>query len=189
MAPSARVANRGPGAAADNRLALLAAAGRVFTERGYHVPLSAIAREAGVGQGVLYRHFPTRLDLALAVFEAHLVELERLAAEPGEGTFDRLWSRLVELTVAQQAFIEAVVDARRNVPDLDLEGRVRRLVDSTLPPAQAAGLVRADLTSDDLMLITRMVFGIAVTAADPASARPAVDRALALILVQGRPAG
>lgn len=45
-------------------------------------PLSAIARRAGVGQGSLYRHFPTRQSLALAVFDQNMVQLEHLAAQP-----------------------------------------------------------------------------------------------------------
>ncbi len=51
--------------------------------RGHRVPLNAIAREGRVGQGVLYRHFPTRLDLAFAVFEENSAELER-AVEPAD---------------------------------------------------------------------------------------------------------
>ena len=68
--------NRGPAAAAENRRAVLAAARELFAERGYEVPMQAIAKRAGVGQGVLYRHFPKRLDLALAVFEENFVRLE-----------------------------------------------------------------------------------------------------------------
>src|SRR3954447_20413240 len=110
--PAGRV-NRGPAAAIDNRRAILQGARRVMAERGYHVPLSAIARDAGVGQGVLYRHFSTRLDLAFAVFEENFRELEALAGEPGPDAFGRLWDRVVDLTVDSAAFVEMVVDARR----------------------------------------------------------------------------
>ena len=77
--------NRGPAAAAENRHAVLAAARELFAERGYEVPMQAIAKRAGVGQGVLYRHFPKRLDLALAVFEENFVRLETAGAEVGPG--------------------------------------------------------------------------------------------------------
>ncbi|MGO1628191.1 helix-turn-helix domain-containing protein, partial [Microbacterium sp.] len=61
--------NRGPAAAAENRRALIAAARAVFADGGFAVPFSAIARRAGVGQGSLYRHFPTKIALAAAVFD------------------------------------------------------------------------------------------------------------------------
>ena len=43
------------------------------------MPYNAIAKAAGVGQGVLYRHFPRRVDLALAVFDDNFTAMERLA--------------------------------------------------------------------------------------------------------------
>src|SRR6056297_2610919 len=105
MSTGLSATNRGPAAAADNRAALLDAARRLFAEQGYRVPLSAIAREAGVGQGSLYRHFPRRIDLALAVFEDNLAELEVLAAsDTGPRGFHPLWQRLLELTIRSTAF-------------------------------------------------------------------------------------
>ena len=158
----------------------------MFTERGYRAPLCAIAREAGVGQGVLYRHFPTRLDLAFAAFEERFVELEAIAAEPDAEAFGRLWSRLVELTVVESAFIEMIVDARRTLPEQDLDGRVRRLVEATMPMAQAAGAVRADLSTSDLLLIIRMVYGVVVLTIDPESVADAVRHSLALVAIEPR---
>lgn len=177
---SARV-NRGPAAADDNRRALLGAARRVFAERGYRVPLSAIAREAGVGQGVLYRHFPNRLDLAFAVFEENFAALETVAADPHPGAFGRLWSRMVEVTIESSAFVEMVVDARATLPQYSGHARLAALVEATLPRAQRAGLVDATLTADDVLLAWRMAFGVVVTATDPAEVRPAVTRALSLL--------
>ena len=178
--PSARV-NRGPAAADDNRRAILSAARRVFAERGYRVPLNAIAREAGVGQGVLYRHFPARLDLALAVFEDNFAVLETLAADPDSGAFARLWSRLVELTIETSAFVEMVIDARENFPEYRGHARLVDLVEATLPRAQRAGLADVGLETDDVLLAWRMAFGVVVTTADRAQVRPAVTRALSLL--------
>lgn len=174
--------NRGPAAAAGNRAALLAAARRLFAERGYQVPLSAIAREAGVGQGSLYRHFPTRLDLALAIFEDNLAELEVCAAAAtGPGGFARLWQRLLTLTLGSVAFIEVAVDAREEVAATGLGERLRHLLEAPLARAQAAGEVGAELTVDDLGLVLRMVYGVLVSETDPGLARAAVARALALV--------
>ena len=181
MTPPRGKSNRGPAAAADNRAAILEAARRLFADRGYRVPLSAIAREAGVGQGVLYRHFPTRLDLAFAVFDDNFDELETIAADPSPEAFGRLWSRLLDLTIEASAIVEMVVDARRNLPDYDGAERLLRLVESTLPPAQAAGLASAGLTAPDVLLAQRMAYGVVITAAgEPRTVRATVDRALSL---------
>lgn len=170
-------ANRGPAAAAENRLAVLASARRLFAVRGYHVPLSAIARDAGVGQAVLYRHFPTRLDLAFAVFEENFVELEAIVVDPGPQTLQRLWRRLVDLTVETSAFVEMAVDARRTMPDYEGAGRLRALVEAALPPARAAEVVSADLTVDDVLVAHRMVYGVVLTTPDPARIPEGVEHA------------
>ncbi|MFF4880836.1 TetR/AcrR family transcriptional regulator [Micromonospora sp. NPDC000668] len=173
--------NRGPAAASQNRLAILRSARRLFTARGYHVPLSAIAKDAEVGQGVLYRHFPTRLDLAFAVFEENFAQLEAIAAEPGAGAFGRLWERLIQMTVESAAFVEMAVDARRNVPEYTGGTRLQSLIQDTLPRAQAAGLVDHRATVDDILLAHRMIYGVIVTAVDPAEVGQAVDRASYLL--------
>ena len=170
--------NRGPAAAAGNRRAILAAARRLFAERGYHVPLSAIAQEAGTGQGVLYRHFPTRLDLARAVFETHLEELTAVAHDDAPDTFVRLWSRLLDLVVEESAFVEMVVDARRSMPDYDGGHRLRVLVEETLPRAQRAGLVAPALTTADVLLAVRMAYGIVATSEGGEDVRALVDGVL-----------
>ena len=174
-------ANRGPAAAAENRAAILRAARTLFTERGYRVPLSVIAREAGVGQGVMYRHFGSRLELAFAVFEEHFAELEEIAADPGPETFARLWQHLVDLTVDRLAFVELAVDARTERPEYDGEARLRALLSPALVRAQAAGRVPAHLDVHDVVLLQRMLYGIAVTAPDAQEARAGVSQMLGLV--------
>lgn len=178
----AQVLNRGPAAAADNRRALLDAARRLFAEQGYHVPYSAIAREAGVGQGSLYRHFPDRLDLALAIFAANLAELEQIASESDDPhCFSRLWRRLVEQTLDSTAFVEMVVDARQRVEVAELAERWPEILREPLRTAQAAKVIDTTLTVEDLALAERMVYGVIVTETDPSRARAATHRALELI--------
>jgi len=173
--------NRGPAAASENRQAILDAARRLFTARGYHVPLSAVAKEAGVGQGVLYRHFPTRLDLAFAVFEENFAQLEAIAADPDAGAFGRLWDRMVRLTVESAAFVEMAVDARRSLPDYGGAERLHALIERTLPRARAAGVVGPAITVEDVLLAHRMIYGVIATAVDPADVEPAVRRAQQLL--------
>jgi AcrR family transcriptional regulator len=56
-----------------NEQSLLDAAAAVFVSSGVNAPVRAIAAEAGVGMGTIYRHFPTRADLVVAVYR-HQVE-------------------------------------------------------------------------------------------------------------------
>src|SRR5215472_14224092 len=56
-----------------NEQALLAAAASVFVTSGVEAPVRDIAAAAGVGMGTIYRHFPTRADLVIAVYR-HQVE-------------------------------------------------------------------------------------------------------------------
>jgi AcrR family transcriptional regulator len=57
-----------------NQQALLDAAGAVFVARGVDAPVRDIAARAGVGVGTVYRHFPTRADLVIAVYR-HQVDV------------------------------------------------------------------------------------------------------------------
>ena len=72
--PSGEVPARGKRAdAVRNQQALLAAAAAVFVSSGVDAPIREIATRAGVGIGTIYRHFPTRADLVVAVYR-HQVE-------------------------------------------------------------------------------------------------------------------
>ncbi|MGH9075226.1 MAG: TetR/AcrR family transcriptional regulator, partial [Acidimicrobiales bacterium] len=64
-----------------NHERLVAAARRVFAAEGGGASMEAIAREAGVGVGTLYRHFPKRIDVVEAVYRDDVDELARLAEE------------------------------------------------------------------------------------------------------------
>src|ERR1700689_1136237 len=56
-----------------NPQTLLAPAAAVFATSGVNAPVREIAARAGVGMGTIYRHFPTRADLIIAVYR-HQVE-------------------------------------------------------------------------------------------------------------------
>lgn len=71
---SARTNTRLPRSA--RRLQLLDAASAIFVERGYHAAgMDEIAVHAGVSKPVLYQHFPSKLDLYLAVVDSHAEKL------------------------------------------------------------------------------------------------------------------
>lgn len=159
-------ANRGPSAGPANRHALIVAAREVFAESGYNAPLSAVARRAGVGQGSLYRHFPDRLDLAVAVFDDNITELEALGTRE-DATLSDLFDAVAEQALGSTALIE-VVSSGVGDPRADhLGDRVTAVVDAILLRDKAAGTIGAHVESADVMLAFAMLaFLLARTAAD-----------------------
>ncbi|MEV1001530.1 helix-turn-helix domain-containing protein [Nonomuraea sp. NPDC050202] len=154
---AARRPNRGPKAAAHNRAALIAAARDAFAASGYDTSLTDVARAAGVGQGSLYRHFPDRLSLALAVFEESIGELEALAAKPGT-TLDEVLALVTEQAIASTTFVRLVTMPPQPDPRIiELRERVQRLLEGGLAEAQRAGRVRAEVTTHDLLLAIGML--------------------------------
>ncbi|MCX4094735.1 TetR/AcrR family transcriptional regulator [Nocardia sp. alder85J] len=143
--------NRGPGGASSNRAALIAAAREVFAEFGVHAPISRVARRAGVGQAVLYRHFPDRQSLGLAVFEENLQFLEALVARP-ETTFDDLIATLIDQLVSSNAFFVMVDPTTSDIRLAAMADRMTVVLASKLADARQRGTLRADLTVEDLRL-------------------------------------
>lgn len=62
-----------------NRETLLEAAKVVFARAGTDAPMEDVAKEAGVGRGTLYRHFPTREHLFVAIMKEQVDRLEEQA--------------------------------------------------------------------------------------------------------------
>jgi len=112
--------NRGPAAAVENRHRLLDAARAVFAERGIDAPLNEIAQRAEVGQGTLYRHFPDRLSLVLAVFDDNMDHLEAIVRRP-EATVDDLLAGVAEQSSASAALVQ-LGSAERDDPRLQRLG-------------------------------------------------------------------
>src|SRR6202521_4324297 len=75
--PSQSKARKPRSDAQRNRERILEVAKAAFSQSGASASLDEIAKEAGVGPGTLYRHFPTREDLLEAVYR---IEVEKLAA-------------------------------------------------------------------------------------------------------------
>jgi AcrR family transcriptional regulator len=158
--------------AARNRAAIVEAARAVFSEQGLEAPLDEIARRAGTGNATLYRRFPTRGDLVAAVFAdrmgEHLTAVEAGLADPdpwdGFATYvqavgalqarDRGIADLVTMDVSQAPEIE---DLRARAFD----GLVR-LVDR----AHAAGVLRADFTTEDVVVLMMANAGLLERAGD-----------------------
>ena len=74
--PAGRASPRKRADARRNEQTLLKAAASVFVASGVEAPVRDIATAAGVGMGTIYRHFPTRAELVIAVYR-HQVEIGR----------------------------------------------------------------------------------------------------------------
>jgi AcrR family transcriptional regulator len=88
-----------------NQQTLLAAAAAVFVTSGVDAPIREIAAKAGVGIGTIYRHFPTRADLVVAVYR-HQVEA---CAEAGPGLLAGGGSPLAALQQWVDLFVDFLV--------------------------------------------------------------------------------
>lgn len=139
---------------------ILEVAADAFAESGAQASLDDIACRAGVGPGTLYRHFPNRECLLAAALEESWTKLHRYAeeldAEPDAGRALRSWMiAVVRHMGAFGGLPESVADALRNT-ESPLGQSCSLAVDATgalLTRAKEAGVVRADVTSDDLLVI------------------------------------
>ena len=172
-------ANRGPVVGPENRAALLAAARDLFAGRGLEVPLSSVARRAGVGQGSLYRHFPTRAALVAAVFDENLDELAALTAPP-DRTIDDLLDVVVAQAVGSGPLVRFLVAARHDPAVERLAERFRALVERLLARDQEAGRVAARLDTFDVLLAIEML-ATALAHSDPSDRAEVAARVRALL--------
>lgn len=175
----ARPANPGPAAAPENRRRLIAAARAVFVERGLDAPLSAIARRAGVGQGSLYRHFPDRVALAIAVFDDNIVELEALASAPTTTALDLLDAVAAQATDSA-GVVDLVASARDDARAQHLADRISLVARTVIERGHARGWIRSDVDATDLLVAISML-ALAISRSAPASRGAVVERALALL--------
>lgn len=141
-----------------NRDKLLAAGLELFTREGPEVSLEAVAREAGVGVGTLYRHFPTREALVEAVYLTELDRLHQSATdllaehEPDEAL--ALWlDEFVEYAATKRGLSGALQAVIASGSDPFAQSRTKLVgaVTTLLDAAQGAGVVRQDVDADEVL--------------------------------------
>ncbi|MEJ2890107.1 TetR/AcrR family transcriptional regulator [Actinomycetospora aeridis] len=142
-----------------NEGALLDAAAAVFVTAGVEAPVRDIATKAGVGVGTVYRHFPTRADLVVAVYR-HQVEA---CAVAGEQALDRPGSPFVALRAWIDQFVDFLVTKHGLAGALQSDSpqfetlhayfldRLVPVCTGLLDAAVAAGEARDDLAPRELM--------------------------------------
>jgi AcrR family transcriptional regulator len=141
-----------------NRDRLLEVASAVFSTNGVEASLESIAKEAGVGIGTLYRHYPTRDALIEAVYR-HNVELlcegadELRATLPPDEALAQWMQRFVAYVATKKGlatYLKSVIAA-----DSDLfqssQSRVQETIAALVDAAAAAGSIRPEIDGMDLL--------------------------------------
>ncbi|MFD3307466.1 TetR/AcrR family transcriptional regulator [Streptomyces sp. NPDC058694] len=142
-----------------NKETLLDAAAAVFVTSGVEAPVRDIAAKAGVGLGTIYRHFPTRADLVIAVYR-HQVDA---CAEAGPALLESSPTPHAALAQWVDLFVDFLVTkhglaAALQTDNAGFEALHAYFLDRLLPvctqlldAAAAAGEIRSDLTAYQLM--------------------------------------
>ena len=165
-----------------NRDVILEVAKKAFTRSGATASLDDIAKEAGVGPGTLYRHFPTRDALLEAVYRT---EVEKLAA--AEEKFAAAMPPLEALRAWMLLFVDYIATKKIIAPALNAAvGGHSKVIEASHAPIQEAirglvkrgiksGEIRRDLDPVDLL---KALVGVAYMSSSPdwqPSARRLVD--------------
>ncbi|GAA1251847.1 TetR/AcrR family transcriptional regulator [Oryzihumus leptocrescens] len=171
-----------------NRARLLETATSLFAERGVEASLDDIAKAAGVGIGTLYRHFPTREDLVLAVYGAQIEALDQRSRElatsddPGEAL--REWMRgFVDFYAVKQGMVTLLrtMSDSRSEHFQHTRDTLRVAAERMLAPAIEAGVIRQDVAAPELI---RALGGICLTS-DPKATPTASTLALVDLVYDG----
>jgi AcrR family transcriptional regulator len=164
---------------------ILDAAARAFARDGAEASLKAIAQDAGVGIGTLYRRFPTRETLVEATYRSESAKLcdaagVLLDALPPDRALRAWMDRFIDYLAAKHGMADALHAVLTSQDDLRM--RTRGMLTDALADLLAAGAtdgsLRDDLPATDVLMA---LGGIALIADTPAQ-RPLAGRLLDLLL-------
>jgi AcrR family transcriptional regulator len=173
-----------------NRERILEVAKEAFTQSGANASLDEIAKQAGVGPGTLYRHFPTREELIEAVYR---IEVEKLAA--AEHTFAetmppldalRAWMLLFVDYIATKKIIAPALNSMVGGPSKVFEAsysQVWEAIRALVKRAVKNGDIRKDLDPIDLL---RALIGVANVATSP-DWQQSARRLVEILILGARP--
>jgi AcrR family transcriptional regulator len=175
-----------------NRRLVLDAAAQAFAEEGLDVGMADIARRAGVGNATVFRRFPSKDALVRAIFEDRIAEAIAAAAEaaavadPWAGLVQCL-ERYSALQARDRGFFEATDQVLMEHPELmSLHRRIFDAVDPLVDRAKQAGALRDDVTTLDVIGLTKAA--VASVLPSPDLRADGWRRPLALMLDGLRPA-
>jgi AcrR family transcriptional regulator len=168
-----------------NRARLLDAAKAAFASGQSPVTLEQIARDAEVGIGTLYRHFPTREALVEAIYRKELAVLcasadELLGVHSPECALRAWMDRFADWMAAKREMADALrtVFASGAVTLSQARGELAEAVKTILDAGAADGTLRADVRPED---VVAMIVGI-FTATSMADGREQVERMFDLLV-------
>jgi AcrR family transcriptional regulator len=168
-----------------NRDRLLDAAVRAFSKDGPDVTLDTIAKDAGVGIGTLYRHFPTREALVEAAYRNELARLCDAAADllqtmPADEATRTWMDRFVDYMTTKRGMADALraVIASGGDPYAQSRDRLTAAMTLLLQAGAAAGTVRSDIEPGDVLV---SLSGVSLAAVEPAH-RDQARRVLDLLM-------
>lgn len=173
-----------------NRERILEVAKQEFTRSGANASLEEIAKKAGVGPGTLYRHFPTREELLVAVYRS---EMEQLAAAertlagalpPVEAL--RAWLLLFVDAVETKQIIAPVLNTLVGDPKKVFEAsyaQMHEALRALVKRAIKSGDIRKDLDPIDLL---RALVGVANVATSP-NWQQSARRLVEILILGARP--
>lgn len=144
---------------------------RAFSAEGPDVTLDAIAKEAGVGIGTLYRHFPTREALIEAAYRNELARLCDAAAQlhrslPGDAALRGWMDRFLDYMRTKRGMADAlrVVIASGADPFAQSRARMLAAITELIDAGAAAGAIRDDVQPEDVLA---SLSGISLAAGSP----------------------
>jgi AcrR family transcriptional regulator len=151
-----------------NRDQLLAVATRVFGSADAEPSMRAIAREAGVGIGTLYRHFPTRESLVDAVYRDQVVRLtagarELLGQLPPAAAMRRWMDLFGDWIATKNGMLDTLLAMIESGEIVHAQTRTELLaaITTILDAGRAAGDLRSDVTAEDIAASLIGIFTVA----------------------------
>ncbi|AMU33388.1 TetR/AcrR family transcriptional regulator [Mycobacteroides abscessus] len=152
-------------AAARNRVAILEVAHELFAANPA-VSLNEVAKQAGVGAGTLYRHFPTREDLVLAVYRHDVQRLvdsvdTLLATRPPREAFVDWFETLAAYIRVKHGLGEALHNAAIQEAINDTYAPVTAAVGKLLDACVADGSIKPDCDPGDVVLLMSFLWRVA----------------------------
>jgi AcrR family transcriptional regulator len=174
--------------AARNRERLLEAASELFRDRGLEVGVSDIAEHAGVGRATLFRNFPTKSDLIIAVVIERIHEAAAAgramleSGEPRGRLVDSLLTPLAEGQQLDRALFEGVAADEFLVNEgiKAAHHEMIEVLDALIAADHAAGTVRGDIGAFDVLMLIKGACKVAVDLSGSEGQR-ALARQLTLI--------
>jgi AcrR family transcriptional regulator len=176
--------------AARNRQALLAAATRAFSASETEPSMRAIAREAGVGIGTLYRHFPTRESLVDAVYQDQVQRLtlgarELLDALPPAEAMRQWMDLFADWLATKHGMLDTLRAMIESGEIAHAQSRAQLLsaITTIIEAGSAAGDIRSDANAEDIAASLTGIFTVAGTPKQ----HPQASRLLDLLMDGLRP--